>query len=94
MVENKKLILNCAKNIKKIGGDFLRGGAFKPLTFPYRSKKYTETRDVDISSYKFISHINAGDSEPLAIFFFLVSLLIFLKVVNYYLTEWLKRRAF
>lgn len=44
MVESQKLILNCAKNIKNIGGHFLRGGAFKPLTFPYRSKKYTETR--------------------------------------------------
>ena len=37
MVENEKLILNCAKNIKKAGAHFLRGGAFKPLTFPYRS---------------------------------------------------------
>ena len=45
MVESEKLILNCAKNIKKSGGHFLRGGAFKPLTFPYRSKKYTETRE-------------------------------------------------
>ena len=27
-----------------MGAHFLRGGAFKPLTFPYRSKKYTETR--------------------------------------------------
>ena len=45
MVESEKLILNCAKNIKKLGGHFLRGGAFKPLTFPYRSEKYTETRE-------------------------------------------------
>jgi 3-deoxy-7-phosphoheptulonate synthase len=44
MVESEKLILNCAKNVKKIGAHFLRGGAFKPLTFPYRSKKYNETR--------------------------------------------------
>ena len=45
MVESKKLILDVAKNVKKIGADFLRGGAFKPLTFPYRSKKYNETRE-------------------------------------------------
>jgi len=45
MVESEKLIMKCAKNIKKIGAHFLRGGAFKPLTFPYRSKKYTETRE-------------------------------------------------
>ncbi len=42
-VENKKLIFDIAKNVKKIGASFLRGGAFKPLTFPYRSKKYFET---------------------------------------------------
>lgn len=44
MVESEQLIINCAKNVKKSGAHFLRGGAFKPLTFPYRSKKYTETR--------------------------------------------------
>ena len=44
MVENEKLIVDCALNVKKSGAHFLRGGAFKPLTFPYRSKKYTETR--------------------------------------------------
>jgi len=48
MVESKSLILNTAKNVKKIGADFLRGGAFKPLTFPYRSKKYYETREKGI----------------------------------------------
>jgi 3-deoxy-7-phosphoheptulonate synthase len=45
MVESEKLIMDVAKNVKKIGAHFLRGGAFKPLTFPYRSKKYTETRE-------------------------------------------------
>ena len=44
MVESEKLIIDCALNVKKSGSHFLRGGAFKPLTFPYRSKKYTETR--------------------------------------------------
>jgi 3-deoxy-7-phosphoheptulonate synthase len=52
MVESEKLILNCAKNLKKIGAHFLRGGAFKPLTFPYRSKKYTETREEGIEWLK------------------------------------------
>ena len=52
MVESEKLIIDCAKNIKKIGGSFLRGGAFKPLTFPYRSKKYTETREDGIKWLK------------------------------------------
>ena len=42
-VENKKMIFDIAKNVKKMGASFLRGGAFKPLSFPYRSKKYFET---------------------------------------------------
>lgn len=45
MVENKELIIETAKAVKASGADFLRGGAFKPLTFPYRSEKYTETRE-------------------------------------------------
>ncbi len=45
MVESKNLILDIAKNVKSSGAHFLRGGAFKPLTFPYRNKKYTETRE-------------------------------------------------
>lgn len=45
MVESKNLILDVAKNVKALGAHFLRGGAFKPLTFPYRSKKYNETRE-------------------------------------------------
>ena len=52
MVESEKLILDVAKNVKKIGAHFLRGGAFKPLTFPYRSKKYTETREDGIEWLK------------------------------------------
>ena len=45
MVESRELIFDVAKNVKKSGAQFLRGGAFKPLTFPYRSKKYNETRE-------------------------------------------------
>ena len=52
MVESKKLILKVANNLKKNKCHFLRGGAFKPLTFPYRSKKYNETREKGISWLK------------------------------------------
>lgn len=45
MVENEDLIVNTAIAVKKAGAHFLRGGAFKPLTFPYRSDNYTETRE-------------------------------------------------
>ncbi len=48
MVESRELILDIAANVKRAGAHFLRGGAFKPLTFPYRSAKYTETREQGI----------------------------------------------
>ena len=52
MVESEKLILNVAENVKRSGAHFLRGGAFKPLTFPYRSKNYRETRENGIEWLK------------------------------------------
>ena len=45
MVESEEFIDFTGKNLKEIGIDFMRGGAFKPLTFPYRSEKYYETRE-------------------------------------------------
>lgn len=48
MVESEELIVDVALNVKKLGASFLRGGAFKPLTFPYRSQNYTETRESGI----------------------------------------------
>ena len=52
MVESQELILDVASNVKKLGAHFLRGGAFKPLTFPYRSKKFNETREKGIEWLK------------------------------------------
>tara|TARA_B100000989_G_scaffold212698_1_gene161601 strand:- start:28421 stop:29311 length:891 start_codon:yes stop_codon:yes gene_type:complete len=48
MVESENLIFDTANEVKKSGAKFLRGGAFKPLSFPYRSKKYNETRESGI----------------------------------------------
>jgi 3-deoxy-7-phosphoheptulonate synthase len=45
MVESEALIVDTARAVKAHGAHFLRGGAFKPLSFPYRSPKYTETRE-------------------------------------------------
>ena len=42
-VESRKLIFHVAKFLKKCGVKILRGHAYKPLTFPYRSKQYKET---------------------------------------------------
>ena len=52
MVESEELIMDVASNVKKLGAHFLRGGAFKPLTFPYRSKKFNETREKGIEWLK------------------------------------------
>ena len=52
MVESRELILDVATHVKQAGAKFLRGGAFKPLTFPYRSAKYTETREQGIEWLK------------------------------------------
>ncbi len=41
-VENIKLIMSVGKLLKSLKLKGMRGGAFKPLTFPYRSKKYFE----------------------------------------------------
>lgn len=48
MVESRELIIDIATNVRQRGAHFLRGGAFKPLTFPYRSAKYNETRELGI----------------------------------------------
>ncbi|MGQ9368571.1 3-deoxy-7-phosphoheptulonate synthase [Azospirillum sp. ST 5-10] len=44
-VENEAMIVDTAKAVKAAGAHILRGGAFKPLTFPYRSEKYFDTRE-------------------------------------------------
>ena len=44
-VESRKLIFNVAKFLKKKGINILRGHAYKPLTFPYRSNQYLETKN-------------------------------------------------
>ena len=44
-VENEEMIVATAKAVKAAGAHFLRGGAFKPLSFPYRGEKYFEPRE-------------------------------------------------
>lgn len=44
-VENRKLMFAVAKELKKNKLKIIRGHAFKPLTFPYRSKKYLESKN-------------------------------------------------
>ena len=47
-VESQEQVLDIAKNVKKSGARVLRGGAFKPLTFPYRNEKMNELREKGI----------------------------------------------
>ena len=42
-VESRKMIFNVAIFLKKQGIKILRGHAYKPLTFPYRSRTYKES---------------------------------------------------
>ncbi len=44
-VENYKLMYETAKCLKKNKISIIRGHAYKPLTFPYRSKQYKESKN-------------------------------------------------
>lgn len=44
-VENRDQVVDIALHVREAGATMLRGGAFKPLTFPYRSEKYFELRE-------------------------------------------------
>jgi 3-deoxy-7-phosphoheptulonate synthase len=57
-VESKKLMLSVGKFLKKNKISILRAHAYKPLTFPYRSKQYKDTQEqgmewVDIAKKEF-----------------------------------------
>ena len=41
-VEGREQVLDVAERVKAMGAHLLRGGAFKPLTFPYRSARMFE----------------------------------------------------
>ena len=43
-VESMQLMLKVAKELKKNKINIIRGHSYKPLTFPYRSKYYSETQ--------------------------------------------------
>jgi 3-deoxy-7-phosphoheptulonate synthase len=51
-VENEDMIVATAKAIKKSGAHFLRAGAFKPLSFPYRGPKFFELREEGLKFLK------------------------------------------
>ena len=44
-VEGEEMVLDIARAVKVAGGHMLRGGAYKPLTFPYRNESMFELRE-------------------------------------------------
>jgi 3-deoxy-7-phosphoheptulonate synthase len=44
-VENQEMVLDIARAVKAAGAKIMRGGAFKPLTFPYRNERMYELRE-------------------------------------------------
>ena len=61
LAETEDMIMECARAMKAAGAHFLRAGCFKPLTFPYRSEKFYETRDQGLAGLK-----AAGDAVQIA----------------------------
>jgi 3-deoxy-7-phosphoheptulonate synthase len=47
-VESREQVLEIAQRVKRAGATVLRGGAYKPLTFPYRSDSFFELREVGL----------------------------------------------
>jgi len=47
-VESREQVLEIAHRVKAAGATILRGGAYKPLTFPYRSDSSFELREIGL----------------------------------------------
>mgnify|MGYP000551290891 CR=1 FL=1 len=47
-VESEEQIVEIAGEVKKRGAKMLRGGAFKPLSFPYRSDSFFELGEIGL----------------------------------------------
>jgi 3-deoxy-7-phosphoheptulonate synthase len=47
-VENREQVIDIAQHVKKAGAALLRGGAYKPLTFPYRTESFFELRETGL----------------------------------------------
>lgn len=60
-VENRAQIIEIAHAVKARGAHFLRGGAFKPLTFPGRSAKYFELREEGLT---YLAEAKAASGLP------------------------------
>ena len=61
-VENLEMTTEIAHRVKALGAQLLRGGAFKPLTFPYRNQKMYELREKGLEYLR-----RAGDAAGLPV---------------------------
>ncbi len=61
-VESREQILEIAQRVKALGAHVLRGGAFKPLTFPYRSAAMFELKEEGLRYLR-----EAGDAAGLPV---------------------------
>ncbi|WP_447972110.1 3-deoxy-7-phosphoheptulonate synthase [Nitrospira sp. Kam-Ns4a] len=52
VVESREQVLDIALAVKAAGASLLRGGAFKPLTFPYRNERTFELRERGLAYLK------------------------------------------
>jgi 3-deoxy-7-phosphoheptulonate synthase len=60
-VENEEQVLEIAQRVKAAGASILRGGAYKPLTFPYRTESFFELREVGL---KYLSQAGKATGLP------------------------------
>ena len=61
-VESREQVLEIAERVKASGAHLLRGGAFKPLTFPYRNSRTFELREEGLRHLR-----EAGDRTGLGV---------------------------
>lgn len=61
-VESREQVIDIARHVEAIGAGALRGGAFKPLTFPYRSEKMFELGEEGLRYLR-----EAGDASGLPV---------------------------
>ena len=62
-VESEEMIVDIALRVKASGAKVLRGGAFKPLSFPYRSSTY---RQSGVEGLKWLASAKTESSLPVA----------------------------
>ena len=60
-VESEEQLENVAQNMKECGAQILRGGAYKPLTFPYRNSRTYELREKGL---KIINAVKKNENIP------------------------------